>query len=137
MNTERTQISHNKGRVSTPADPQGSVLMMWIRDHLEYPHDYCLIWPFARGDNGYGSFGRQGKFIYTHRYICELVKGPPPTPEHQAAHSCGRGHEGCVNPKHLSWKTRAENQLDRREHGTENRVWNKLTPDDVAEIRRL
>lgn len=129
---------HNKGQVSTPDNPGNSPVMTWIRDHLNYDIEYsCLIWPFARGDNGYGSFGRSHTFTYAHRYICELVNGPAPSDEHQAAHSCGRGHHGCVNPKHLSWKTPAENQLDRRNHGTENRVWNKLKPEDVAEIRRL
>jgi hypothetical protein len=51
--------------------------------------------------------------------MCQLVHGDPPTPAHQAAHSCGSGHLGCVNPKHLSWKTQSENQLDCREHGTQ------------------
>lgn len=36
-------------------------------------------------------------------------------------HSCGKGHEACVAPGHLIWKTRAENEADKLEHGTSNR----------------
>jgi hypothetical protein len=66
------------------------------------------------------------------------VNGPPPTPEHEAAHSCGKGHEGCIAPGHLEWKTPAENTADRLVHGTHSRgersYWAKLTEADVREI---
>jgi len=86
---------------------------IWIRDHLDYPHkDWCLIWPFPSTNNGYGTFFRDGKKHYVHRFICEMINGPAPSDQHQAAHSCNRGHHGCANPHHLSWKTRSENLLD-------------------------
>jgi hypothetical protein len=104
----------NTGQVSTVDRPNGSKLMLWIRDvALKHDSDDCLIWPFSGSSNGYGSTVRQGKKLYIHRYICELVRGPAPTPKHHAAHSCDNGPGGCVNFKHLSWKTSAENQLDR------------------------
>lgn len=107
--------------------------MRWIRDiALPYSGDDCLTWPFAKHPSGYAFVGRKGKNIPAHRYICELVNGAPPTPQYQAAHSCGNGHLWCVNPKHLSWKTPTENQLESSKDG---RRW-KLTPDAVAEIRR-
>jgi hypothetical protein len=119
--------------VTTADNPGNSRLMLWIRDHLEYPHDYCLIWPFGRNTHGYGLLTRKGLANSAHRYICELANGPPPTPQHQAAHSCGRGHDGCVNPRHLSWKTVSENQLERAPHLGRR----KLTAEQVEEIRRL
>jgi hypothetical protein len=68
-----------------------------------------------------------------------MTNGPPPTSKHQAAHSCGKGNLGCVSPKHLSWKTRAENEADKIEAGTSNRgerQWRaKLTADQVRAIR--
>lgn len=73
-------------------------------------------------------------------YMCELVHGAPPTPDHEAAHSCGKGHEGCIHPKHLSWATHSENQLDRREHGTNKKKGGPrpiITPEKAAEIRVL
>jgi hypothetical protein len=68
-----------------------------------------------------------------------LTAGPPPSPDHEAAHSCGRGHEGCVNPKHLRWATHKENQADKEGHGTilrgEQHPAAKLSEADVLEIR--
>lgn len=126
----------NKGQSSTPDNPGDSKLMAWISDHLAYQLDYCLIWPFGRNSTGYGIIGRNGKMLYVHRYICTLVHGAPPTPNHQAAHSCGRGEDGCVNPRHLSWKTPSENQLDRLHTGKPfSGRRQKLTPVEVAIIR--
>jgi hypothetical protein len=83
-------------------------------------HDgaFCLIWPFTRNTTGYGFLYRNSKRTSAHRVACEIENGPPPTPKHEAAHSCGCGHLGCVSPKHLSWKTRAENAADAMVHGT-------------------
>lgn len=111
----------------------------WLRDHVAYPHkDWCLIWPFSR-TRGYGGFCYMGKHQVAHRFMCELVHGLPPSPEHHAAHSCGNGEDGCVNPWHLFWKTPSANSLDKRLHGTAYREGrnNKLTPQQVLEIRGL
>lgn len=121
--------------ISTPENPGRSLHKKWIRDHLDYPHeDYCLMWPFARHVNGYcPAQGSDGKHTYVHRYICTIIHGEPPTPKHHAAHSCGRGAEGCVNPRHLSWKTNSENQLERKPRPKRY----KLNHEQVAEIRGL
>jgi hypothetical protein len=69
------------------------------------------------------------------------MHGPPPTPKHQAAHLCGRGGDGCVNPHHLAWKTQAENMADKLIHDTHSRGERcsnaKLTENDVIAIRQL
>jgi hypothetical protein len=113
----------------------------WLLDHKDHDGDYCLIWPFSRNPNGYGQLGYLGKSGYSHRMMCELVHGPAPSPDHEAAHSCGNGHMGCAHPKHLSWKTRSENLLDCREHGTQARSCNgnkgRLTDEQVMQIRAL
>jgi hypothetical protein len=106
-----------------------------------------LIWPFARhepkrGGRGYGKLrGSDGGERYAHRVMCELVHGDPPSPTHQAAHNCGQGHLGCVNPHHLRWDTTQGNADDRVIHGTENKGSRngqaKLTEDDVIAIRKL
>lgn len=107
---------------------------IWIRAHLDYPHkDWCLLWPFSRNTNGYGHVGRH---ILVHRLMCKHRNGPPPAGRPFAAHSCERGHDGCVNPWHLDWKNPSENQLDRyRDKLILPR--NKLTPEQVDEIRAL
>lgn len=111
----------------------------WIRKHTAHADDACLPWPFwIDKTNGYGRCGFDAKLYWAHRLMCEMAHGPAPSASHQAAHSCGRGHEGCVNPRHLSWKTRSQNQRDRRKHGTSRAKFGhrwKLTPAQVAEIR--
>lgn len=110
---------------------------------LNFSGQECLIWPFSRndGDTGYGRIMRDGRLQIVSRLLCQEVNGPPPTQRHQAAHSCGKGIQGCVNPKHLVWKTVRENDKDKDLHGTRcNGVRHhcaKLTPPDVLEIRRL
>ncbi len=113
---------------------------------MEHVHDLddgsCLIWPFFRDpDGGYGRLGYLGESHYAHRLMCRLANGPPPTDIHEACHSCGLGHEGCIHPKHLSWKTPSGNHLDRRRHGTHvTSTWGrkgKLTDADRSEIIKL
>lgn len=106
----------------------------WIREHLDYPHDWCLLWPFSRIQSGYATFGSDHNAV--HRFMCEHRNGPQPVDKPHAAHSCGRGHEGCVNPRHLDWKSVSENQLDRFQHSGPQPRW-KLTPQQVDEIRAL
>jgi hypothetical protein len=99
----------------------------------------CVIWPFSRTEKGYASVCVNGKCRKAHRLLCIMAHGEPPTPEHEAAHSCGNGHAGCVNPFHLSWKTRIENQRDRYVHKRlpPKRGKHKLTPEQVIEIRAI
>ena len=110
----------------------------WLVARKDHEGDGCLIWPFSRKETGYGQIGRNGRVTGAHRVMCELVNGPAPTPNHEASHECGNGHLGCVHPKHLTWKTRAENRMDRRRHGTANsRGPQKLNAEKVREIRAL
>jgi hypothetical protein len=111
----------------------------WIRGHVGYSGDDCLLWPFSR-TRGYGTFGYLGEHLYVHRYMCELANGPPPTPEHEATHSCGRGHLGCATPKHLFWKTPGENLQEAYEHGSlayRRKTRFLLTSAKVKKIRPL
>lgn len=123
---------HNRGKGKAIA---------FIRAHVDHTSDSCLTWPMSRLPNGYGVLGWNGEKFYAHRLMCEMANGKPPTPQHEAAHSCGQGHEGCINPRHLSWKTASGNMLDAREHGTHagNPYGNRgqLKPEQVLEIRRL
>jgi hypothetical protein len=101
-----------------------------------------VIWPFRRYSNGYCTIRMDGKVIVASRVLCRMVHGEPPTPAHEAAHSCGRGEDGCINPRHLRWMTPTENQAERVIHGTANRGIRhgmaKLDDSTVLEIcRRL
>lgn len=108
---------------------------------LSYSGDDCLIWPYGRNADGRAQCRIDGKQTYVQRYVCKIAHGEPPTPKHESAHSCGKGHLGCVAKSHLSWKTMKENQADRLIHGTSPRGENsgsaKLTEPQVIEIRAL
>lgn len=105
---------------------------------LTYDGDECLPWPYIRNVHGYGTICVDGRYKIVSRMVCEAANGPPPTPKHEAAHSCGKGHAACCAKRHLSWKTRAENMADKVEHGTHHRGERnpsaKLKKSDVEKI---
>lgn len=118
--------------------PEG-VPRAWLDAHKNVTGQDCLIWPFWRTPNGYGRIRIGKKSAAVHRLMCVHRHGLPPTPKYDAAHSCGKGNLGCVNPQHVSWKTRKDNQADQIIHGTINRGERngsaKLTKADVMAIR--
>lgn len=122
--------SATSGRVS-PGSRQ-----KWIKEHLDYTGEECLMWPFSTV-RGYGATSKNGKTTYINRLMCEHRNGPPPSPLHQAAHNCG--NRGCVNPSHIRWATRKENESDKELHGTRPKGTgirtSKLSEDDVRAIR--
>lgn len=111
--------AHRKHRYGDPLGgrrgkrtPNG-IPYKWLLEHVDYQGSECLIWPFAKRHLGYGGIVmRDGVTRSPHREICILAHGEPPFEKAIAAHSCGNGHNGCVNPKHLSWATTKENTLD-------------------------
>lgn len=111
----------------------------FIRAHLQYDGDDCLRWPYSVNKNGRGMAVIGNVQMSAPRAMCTLAHGQPPTPEHEAAHSCGKGHEGCINPRHLRWATTAENRADMVAHGTvvrgEKVNTALLTQADVRAIR--
>jgi hypothetical protein len=112
----------------------------FLLSHLDHDGDDCLIWPLRRNNFGYAEVCVERKPRRACRVVCEMVIGPPPSPMHYAAHSCGNGHLGCFNPKHLSWKTPSENQQDTVRHGRAKKagVPRQTIPDDVVrQIREM
>lgn len=115
----------------------------WMRAHANFEGDDCLTYPFHRARDGYGRIHRDndGPVTTASNYMCGLAHGPAPTDRHEAAHLCGKGHEGCVNPRHLYWATSRQNHADRLKHGTTNRGEqqgaSRLKEADVRRIRAL
>jgi hypothetical protein len=131
-----------RGSLETTKTPSGTAAKWMIDVALPYRGEECLTWPLALDKNGYARGRHPGiRTDRAHRVICILAHGEPPTDAHDAAHSCGRGHMGCVAPGHLSWKLPAENAADKLIHGTQARgeqsPLHKLTGAQVAEIRSL
>lgn len=93
--------------------------MKFIRDvAVAFQCDDCLPWPYARNNMGYGKLRIGKRDVLAHRLVCQIAHGSAPTFRHVVAHSCGKGHEGCVNPRHLRWATQKENRADQVAHGT-------------------
>lgn len=80
--------------------------------------DECVLWRHATNSAGYGQIGVNGRSTGVHVIACEYRHGPRPEGLH-AAHYCGV--KLCVNPRHLRWATRSENEYDKVRHG-----WGKL-----------
>lgn len=122
--------------------PKGEPFRYFSEVVLSHHEDACLFWPYGKSGGGYAlMWSPHNEDRYVHRAACRAEHGPPPTPRHEAAHSCGKGHLGCVARKHLSWKTSSDNQIDKRAHGTDNRGHRhplaKLTEEQVRQIRAL
>lgn len=118
------------------------VAVRWLQEvAVPFTGDDCLPWPFQRNHLGRPVFKMDYRTQYACRVVCERAHGPPPTPEHVAAHSCGQGHEGCINPSHLRWATHKENSLEMVEHGRSTRgsanPRSKLRESDAHEVKRL
>lgn len=99
--------------------------------------DECIVWPHSLTHDGYGRVLHGERHHYVNRLACEMAHGPGPGME--AAHSCGT--HACINQRHLSWKSHADNDADKELHGTRHRgdqhPLARLTSEQVAQIRQL
>ena len=119
----------------------------WINEiAVPYTGDDCLVFPYSRDPFGYGKLNYKGRNIGAHVLVLTKIQGQKPSRKHECCHSCGNGHLGCVNPKHLYWGTRADNVQDALAHGTwsgGNRKFGsevpnaKYSPEKIIEAVRL
>jgi hypothetical protein len=120
--------------------PDGEPLRFLRAAHLHKADD-CIFWPYASGTDGYGQVRYEGRMWRPSRLICLWTHGDPPTTEAHAGHSCDNGHLGCINRRHIAWRSAQENANDRLAHGTvlarESAPSARLSEGDVAKIRAL
>ncbi|TIW28710.1 MAG: hypothetical protein E5V63_04330 [Mesorhizobium sp.] len=122
--------------------PQGEAHRYLEEVVLAYDGDECLTWPFGKTSEGYAKINaRQYGTDRVSRIVCAKVHGPAPTPEHEAAHSCGKGHLACVTKRHFDWKTPLANTADQLTHGTRRRGERhyaaKISEDQARQIIAL
>lgn len=90
----------------------------------------CLLYSSAITKGGYGLFYYRGRTYTAHSLMLRNTLGRDLGTGMDAAHSCR--HRNCVNPEHLSQKSRKDNLQDRLRDGT----WGwRYSPEVVAAIR--
>lgn len=134
---QRRGISMQAERIIS--DPK---LISEFFESLERGVRECIIWPFGRSPDGYAlhySGGYDSRLV--HRNVCIKFNGFPSYPATDAAHICGNGNLGCVNPDHLEWKSHAANMADMILHGTSPKGsrngQSRLTASAVMQMREL
>lgn len=127
------------GDVSAGRTPNGSLKWFFENVVIPFTGDDCLRWPYSTDRSGRAFMKHEGRTVRVSRIACEFINGPPPSSSHVAAHLCGMGHAGCVNPRHLKWATQSENLMDRVAHNTHTRgqrsAVSKLTDDEARDIK--
>jgi hypothetical protein len=101
-------------------------------DKVDKTEGGCHIWTGGTNGQGYGCFLVDGKIVGAHRVAWAIAH------ERWALglvlHKCDTPL--CVNPDHLYEGDNSQNMIDKSQRGPLH-CKQKLTPDDVREIRRL
>ena len=105
--------------VTQAANKPSRLLLSVIVAVFDSDTDDCIVFAGKQQPNGYGRVSVGGRYQRAHRLACRMAHGEPPRRSLDAAHSCGE--RMCINPRHLRWATRAENEHDKIAHGRSNR----------------
>lgn len=87
----------------------------FVDGHRDSKSRDCIFVPLA-------TINRPAKVVYcgksmsAARYMCLLTHGTPKHEGMEARHLCGNGHLSCINPSHVVWGTRGDNQSDANHH---------------------
>jgi hypothetical protein len=110
----------------------------WLCRHVNHEGKKCLFWPFSKAYGHPAAVGYCGKVYKPTRLMCLLAHGVPPSDQHRASHTCGRGINGCIHPQHLAWKTETEFRQNLERVGVANYGrGGKITPTQADEIKAI
>lgn len=126
-----------EGQGSRGTKPRGFVIRFWESVRKSETNE-CWEWTGMIMDSGYGGISIANRTHLAHR-ISFLIEHGRLDPEKLVMHSCD--NRRCVNPKHLSQGTDADNIGDawlkgRLQKGERNGM-SKLEERDVINIRKL
>jgi HNH endonuclease len=108
-----------------------------LENYVPEPNTGCWLWLRGINSDGYPLVRIDGGSFRVSRLVWEIFKGPIPEGM-RVCHRCDV--RLCINPEHLFLGTDKENYDDMVAKGRKARfdyAFAKLTPNDVADIRRL
>jgi hypothetical protein len=138
-NSERKKLKHGSLRC-----PYGKGLEI-LQKLIAVQTDECIVWPYAKRPQGYGSIWIDHYVYTTHTAAWYLSHNLPIPKERQnlnvdticICHTCD--NRPCINPKHLFKGTYDDNMEDMDKKGRrvlpDARRLEKLTTTQVLEIR--
>jgi hypothetical protein len=141
-------IARHSSKVFIPGSTGEGMGLLWLECFRDFDEDRCILYPFRTSANPRGGLNYNFKRTTAPRVMCLMVHGAPKGDGRtMALHSCGNGHLGCVNPKHLYWGDQSDNSKDARRHEKEGkpvvsddrlrRRIQKLTPQPYFERLRI
>ena len=93
----------------------------------------CWEWQGHQNKDGYGVFSWHGRRTPAHVLALSFSTGELKAEGLDTRHSCD--NPPCVNPDHLKFGTRKENVQDMISRGRQSKPGQRLTDEDVKEIR--
>lgn len=101
---------------------------------IAFSGDDCLLWPYNISNRGYPQITINRDVFTVHRLVCKAAHGEPPQDDLHAAHRCN--NRRCVNPRHLYWATRGQNEQDKSKCPIRAAAsGRKLSPQKVIDAR--
>ena len=118
--------------------------LKFLKSLIGTTSEECILWPYAKSKSGYGQYWVHPKQVNAHRMMTLLAHGEPNFEDAAACHdNKGKPCKSrlCVNPNHLRWGSRKENEADKVKHGTNligtRHHSSKLTKKQVREVRDM
>ncbi len=110
----------------------------WLKHQLTHAdRTRCWNWPYAKGSSGHGQIKINKRTRPAHQIAMIWDNRPCPPDKYQGNHKCDNPR--CVNPDHIYWGTKRDNERDMVHAGTHTRgsrnALAKLTPQQADEAR--